>query len=69
MVSEQKAMIDHVVENVTTLGQTLHEAQATLRTLRVERELAERIERGIKSLRGRMGSGGSTAEETDAQSA
>ena len=45
MVSEQKAMIDQVVENVATLDETLREAQATLKRLRIERELAERIER------------------------
>ena len=38
-------MIDHVVENVATLDETLREAQATLKRLRIERELAERIER------------------------
>ena len=63
MVSEQKAMIDYVVENVTTLDETLHEAQATLKTLRIERELAERIERGIKSLRSKIGSVGSSVED------
>jgi len=55
MVSEQKAVIDHVVENVATLDETLRAAQATQRSLRVERELAERIERGIKSLRTKIG--------------
>ena len=69
MVSEQKSMIEHVVENVATLDQTLHEAQATLRTLRVERELAERIERGIKSLRGKIGGVGSSVEDRGTQSA
>ena len=56
MVSEQKAVIDHVVENVATLDETLRAAQSTQRSLRVERELAERIERGIKSLRTKIGS-------------
>ena len=69
MVSEQKAMIEHVVDHVATLDQTLHAAQATMKTLRIERELAERIERGIKSLRGRLGNVGSSVEDTDTQSA
>ncbi len=55
MVSEQKAVVDHVVENIATLDETLRASQATLKTLRVERELAERIERGIKSLRSKIG--------------
>ena len=62
MVSEQKAVIDHVVENVATLDETLRAAQATLQSLRIERELAERIERGIKSLRTKIGSVGSSRE-------
>ena len=38
----------------------MQEAQTTLRSLQTERELAERIERGIKKLRK---SGGGTPEE------
>ena len=64
MVSEQKVMIDHVVENVATLDVTLREAQATLKRLRIERELAERIERGIKNLRSKIGGVGSHVEDT-----
>ena len=67
MVSEQKVMIDHGIEHVAALDETLREAQATLKRLRVERELAERIDRGIKNLRTRIGSGGSGVK--DAQSA
>jgi len=63
MVSEQKAVIDHVVENVATLDETLRAAQATQKSLRIERELAERIERGIKSLRSRFGTPASASEE------
>ena len=63
MVSEQKAVIDHVVENVATLDETLRAAQATQRSLRVERELAERIERGIKSLRTKIGTTDTRDEE------
>jgi lipoate synthase len=63
MVSEQKAVIDHVVENVATLDETLRAAQATQRSLRVERELGERIERGIKSLRTKIGTTDTRDEE------
>ena len=68
MVSEQKAVIDHAVENVATLDETLRAAQATLKSLRIERELAERIERGIKSLRTKMGTGSDESAE-DSQTA
>jgi t-SNARE complex subunit (syntaxin) len=63
MVSEQKAVLDHVVENVATLDETLRAAQSTQRSLRVERELAERIERGIKSLRTKIGSTAPTDDD------
>ena len=39
------------MENVTRLTERMQEAQTTLRSLQAERELAERIERGIKQLR------------------
>lgn len=52
-----------MVENAATLDETLRAAQATQRSLRVERELAERIERGIKSLRTKFGSTTATDEE------
>ena len=64
MVSEQRVMIDHVVENVATLDETLREAQATLKRLRIERELAERIERGIKNMRSKTGAGSSNVKES-----
>ena len=63
MVSEQKAVLDHVVENVATLDETLRAAQSTQRSLRVERELAERIERGIKRLRTKIGSTAPTDDD------
>jgi len=50
-LGEQKAVVDHVMENVSHLTQRLQEAQTALRALQTERELAERIERGIKQLR------------------
>ncbi len=50
-------------QDIATLDETLRAAQATQRSLRVERELAERIERGIKSLRTKIGSTNTTDEE------
>ena len=50
-LGEQKAVIDHVMDNFTRLNEKVQEAQTTLRSLQVEREIAERIERGIKQLR------------------
>ena len=50
-LGEQKAVIDHVAEKVAQLEFMLQEARNTLRTLQHERELAERIEIGIKQLR------------------
>jgi predicted component of type VI protein secretion system len=50
-LGEQKAVIDHVAEKVAQLEFVLQEARNTLRTLQHERELAERIEQGIKQLR------------------
>ena len=50
-LGEQKAVVDHVAEKVAQLEFMLQEARNTLRTLQHERELAERIEQGIKKLR------------------
>jgi hypothetical protein len=50
-LGEQKAVVDHVMDNFTRLTEKVQEAQTTLRSLQTERELAERIERGIKKLR------------------
>ncbi|HEX9367517.1 MAG TPA: hypothetical protein VF921_12870, partial [Vicinamibacterales bacterium] len=50
-LGEQKAVVDHVMEHFTKLTEKVQEAQTTLRSLQTERELAERIERGIKNLR------------------
>ena len=55
-LSEQKSVIDHVVENLAGLNEMVQGAQATLKALQTERELAERIERGIKQLRAKTGS-------------
>ena len=51
MLSEQRAVVDHVVESMARLNETVQSAQATLKALQTERALAERIERGIKLLR------------------
>ncbi len=56
-LGEQKAVIDHVAEKAAQLEFMLQEARNTLRTLQHERELAERIEQGIKKLRATSGSG------------
>jgi DNA repair ATPase RecN len=50
-LGEQKAVVDHVMDNFSKLTEKVQEAQTTLRSLQAERELAERIERGIKNLR------------------
>jgi chromosome segregation ATPase len=50
-LGEQKAVVDHVMDNFTRLNEKVQEAQTTMRSLQAERELAERIERGIKQLR------------------
>jgi hypothetical protein len=52
-LGEQKAVVDHVAEKVAQLECMLQEARNTLRTLHHEREVAERIEQGIKQLRSR----------------
>lgn len=50
-------MIDHVGEKLARLDFMVQEAQNTLRALQREREVAERIEQGIKSLRASSGAG------------
>jgi chromosome segregation ATPase len=55
MLGEQRAVIDHVGEKLARLDFMVQEAQNTLRALQREREVAERIEQGIKSLRARSG--------------
>ena len=55
LLSEQRAVVDHVVESMARVDDTVHSAQATLKALQTERELAERIERGIKLLRSKTG--------------
>ncbi len=55
MLSEQRAVVDHVGEQLARLDFTVQEAQNTLRALQREREVAERVEQGIKALRNRGG--------------
>jgi len=53
ILGEQRAEIDHVGGQLARLDFTLQEAQNTLRALQREREVAERIEQGLKALRAR----------------
>jgi chromosome segregation ATPase len=55
MLSGQRAVIDDVGEKLARLDFTVQEAQNTLRALQREREMAERIEQGMKALRARSG--------------
>jgi chromosome segregation ATPase len=55
MLGEQKAVIDHVGEKLAHLDFMVQEGQSTLRALQREREVAERIERSITSLRAKSG--------------
>ena len=57
MLGEQRAVIDHVGEKLARLDFMVQEAQNTLRALQREREVAERIEQGIKALRASSGGG------------
>ncbi|HSC01193.1 MAG TPA: hypothetical protein VLE45_14845 [Burkholderiaceae bacterium] len=57
MLSGQRAVIDDVGEKLARLDFTVQEAHNTLRALQRERELAERIEQGIKALRARRATG------------
>jgi hypothetical protein len=41
------------MDSFNRLSQMVQEAQSTMRALQTEREMAERIERGIKQLRAR----------------
>ena len=50
-VSEQKAVLEHALDQIAKLETISRDAQATLRSLQAERELAQRIERSIQTLR------------------
>jgi hypothetical protein len=51
LLGEQRAVVDHVGDKLARLDFTLQEAHNTLRALQREREVAERIEQGLKALR------------------
>jgi DNA repair exonuclease SbcCD ATPase subunit len=52
-VSEQKAVLEHALDQVARLDSATRDAQATLRSLQAERELAQRIERSVQAIRTR----------------
>jgi chromosome segregation ATPase len=52
-VSEQKAVLEHALDQIARLELISRDAEATLRSLQAERELAQRIERSIQQLRSR----------------
>jgi len=51
LLSEQKAVVDHVARDLAGLSVLVTDGQRTLKSLKSERELAERIEVSIKMLR------------------
>jgi hypothetical protein len=53
LLSERRAVVEHVGEKLARLDFTVQEAQNTLQALQREREVAQRIEQGIRSLRSR----------------
>ncbi len=57
LLNEQRVVVEHVGDKLARLDFTVQEAQNTLRALQREREVAERIEQGIKALRARTGAG------------
>ena len=59
-LGEHKSQVDHLSEKMARLDFMTQEAQNTLKTLQRERELAERIEQGIKQLRARAMPAGAT---------
>ena len=50
-LGEQRAVMDHAIESCNRLGEMVREAQSTIKGLQTERELAERIQTGIRQLR------------------
>ena len=50
-LGEQRAVMDHALESCSRLGEMVRDAQSTMRALQNEREVAERIQRGIKQLK------------------
>jgi hypothetical protein len=56
-LGEQRAVMDHAIESCNRLGEMVREAQSTIKGLQTERELAERIQKGIRQLRAKGPSG------------
>lgn len=56
-LGEQRAVMDHAIESCNRLGEMVREAQSTIKGLQTERELAERIQTGIRQLRAKTPSG------------
>jgi chromosome segregation ATPase len=54
-VGEQKAMVDHVAENLARLDDVISEARGTTKALQAERKLAQRIVENIRSVHARAG--------------
>jgi chromosome segregation ATPase len=52
-VGEQKEVLEHALDQIARLELISRDADATLRSLQAERELAQRIERSIQQLRTR----------------
>ena len=51
MLTEQREIVDHVVEQMARVQENARSAEATLKALQAERRLAERIEHGVKQVR------------------
>lgn len=60
LLNEQRVVVEHVGDKLARLDFTVQEAQNTLRALQREREVAERVEQGIRSLRARAGASQAT---------
>jgi len=55
LVNEQKAVVDHVAADLARLDSLVASSQRTLKALEAERELAQRIEKSITTLRAGKG--------------
>jgi hypothetical protein len=52
-LGDHKAVVDHVMSSFNRLSEIVQEARSTMRALQAERELAERIDRGKRPLKGK----------------
>ena len=52
-LGEQRAVMDHALDSCSRLAEMVRDAQSTMKALQTERELAERIQKGIRQLRAR----------------